>query len=122
MDDDDYYGKNYLMTNKKAMSYSRADIVGRSDMYIYVPTWDKLFYKKIQGSNQFVKHVAGASLFVKKRVFKKVLFPDKKSGVDIVFTSKAIKNKFKIFAASTNDFVVVRRLYNNDHTWKIDLK
>ena len=121
MDDDDYYGKNYLNTNLKAIIYSKADIVGRSDMYIYVPEWNKLFLKKTKGYNRYVNHVAGASLFVKKYVFEQVLFPDKKSGVDIFFTTLSIKKKFKIFAAPINDLVVVRRLNNIDHTWKINL-
>jgi len=122
MDDDDYYGKNYLMTNLEAMLYSEADIVGRSDMYIYVPKLNKLFFRTDKGCNKIVKWVAGASLFIKKHVFKKVMFPNEKSGIDVKFGNKATKHGFKVFAAHINDFVVIRRMNNNDHTWKINLQ
>lgn len=121
MDDDDYYGKNYLMTNLEAMLYSKADIVGRSDMYIYVPKWNKLFFRKDKGNNQYVKWVAGASLFVKKHVFNKAMFPDEKAGVDVGFGNVATRHRFTVFAAPVNDFVVIRRINNYDHTWKINL-
>lgn len=122
MDDDDYYGENYLTTNLKAMMFSRADIVGRRDMYIYVPEWNKLYFRKNGGNNILVPWVQGASLFVKKNVFKKVIFPDKNKGEDTHFGHEVRKKGFRTFAAPINDFVVIRRLHNKNHTWLIDLK
>ena len=122
MDDDDYYGKNYLITNLKAMFYSKADVVGRRDMYIYIPGWNKLYFRKNGGHNILVPWVQGASLFVSKYVFKRVLFPDKNRGEDTHFGEEVKRKGFKTFAAPINDFVVVRRLNNDNHTWKIDLK
>jgi hypothetical protein len=122
MDDDDYYGENYLMTNLESMLRSKADIVGRRDMYIYVPEWKKLFFKKNGGNNILVPWVQGASLFVKKKVFNKVMFPDKNRGEDTHFGHAARRSGFKTFAAPFNDFIVVRRLNNRNHTWLIDLK
>lgn len=122
MDDDDYYGENYLMTNLEAMLRSNADVVGRRDMYIYVPEWKKLYFKKNGGNNMLVPWVQGASLFVKKNVFNKVMFPDKNKGEDTHFGHAVRNNGFKTFAAPINDFIVVRRLNNRNHTWLIDLK
>jgi len=121
MDDDDYYGENYLMTNLEAMLRSKADIVGRRDMYVYVPEWRKLYFRKNGGNNILVPWVQGASLFVKKDVFNKVMFPDKNKGEDTHFGHSARNNGFKTFAAPINDFIVVRRLNNRHHTWIIDL-
>ena len=121
MDDDDYYGTNYLMTNLEAMFFSKADIVGRRDMYIYVPEWKNLYFKPNGGNNIFVPWVQGASLFVKKYIFDEVMFPDKNNGEDVEF-GHAVRNKgFQTFAAPVNDFIVIRRLNNKKHTWKIDL-
>ena len=122
MDDDDFYGKNYVMTNLESMLRTNADIIGRRDMYVYVPGINKLYFKKNGGHNIFVEWVQGASLFVKKNVFKKVIFPDKNKGEDTHFQLIAKKKGFKIFASYVNDFIVVRRLNNNNHTWSIDLK
>lgn len=121
MDDDDYYGEKYLLTNLEAMFRSKADIVGRRDMYIYVHELNKLFFKENGGNNKFVSWVQGASLFVKKNVFNKVLFPDKNKGEDTQFGENAQIKGFKTFASPINDFIVVRHLNNNNHTWKIDL-
>jgi GT2 family glycosyltransferase len=121
MDDDDFYGKNYLTTNLKAMLQSKADIIGRRDMYIYVPEWKKLYLKYKKVNNKFVDWVQGASLFLNKIVFNKVLFPDKKRGSDTQFLLSCKNNGFKIFAAPINDFIVIRRLNNHNHTWVIDL-
>ena len=122
MDDDDYYGKNYLMTNLNSMFLSKADVVGRRDMYVYVPEWNQLYFRKNGGNNIFVPWVQGASLFVSKHVFKKVLFPDKSNGEDTYFGHEVRRNGFRTFAAPINDFFVIRRLNNRNHTWKIDLK
>ena len=122
MDDDDYYGENYLLINLEAMLRSKADVVGRRDMYVYVPNWNKLYFRKNGGNNIPVPWVQGASLFVKKDVFKKVIFPDKNRGEDTEFGHTVRNTGFKTFAANYNDVIVVRRDNNNDHTWKIDLK
>lgn len=122
MDDDDYYGKNYLMLNLNSMLFSGSYVVGRSDFMVYVPEIDKLYYKKMHGENTFVMHVAGATLFVNKKVFKKIKFDDVKSGGDVKFLKKCSKAGFKIFSSSSSDFIVVRRMGNKNHTWKINLK
>jgi GT2 family glycosyltransferase len=121
MDDDDFYGKNYLTTNLKAMLRSKADIIGRRDMYIYVPELKKLYLKYKKVNNKFVDWVQGASLFLNKIVFNKVLFPDRKRGSDTQFLLSCKNNGFKIFASTINDFIVIRRLNNHNHTWVIDL-
>ena len=122
MDDDDYYGEDYIMTNLEAMFRSKADVVGRRDMYIYVQEWNKLYFRKNGGHNILVPWVQGASLFVAKYVFKKVMFPDKNKGEDTHFGHEVRRKGFRTFAAPINDFVVIRRLNNASHTWKIDLK
>jgi len=122
MDDDDYYGENYLMTNLETMLRSNADIVGRRDMYIFVPDWNKLYFRKNGGNNIPVQWVQGASLFVKKHVFSKVMFPDKNKGEDTHFGNASHQKGFKTFAAPYNDFIVIRRYNNRNHTWKINLK
>jgi GT2 family glycosyltransferase len=91
-------------------------------MYIYVPEWNKLYFRKNGGNNILVPWVQGASLFVKKNVFKKVMFPDKNKGEDTHFGHEVRKKGFRTFAAPINDFVVIRRLHNKNHTWLIDLK
>ena len=121
MDDDDYYGKHYLLTNLEAMLSSKADIVGRGDMYVYVHEWKKLFLKINGGNKIFKRWVQGASLFVKKYVFNKILFSNISIGEDVNFGESASKIGFKIFTAPINDYIVVRHIDSNKHTWKRDM-
>jgi hypothetical protein len=121
MDDDDYYGENYLLTNLESMVYSKADIVGRRDMFVYVPELKRLYFKNNGGKNKRVSWVQGATFFIKKHVFDKVLFPDKNSGEDTQFITKAKNKNFMIFAGPVNDLVVIRHTNNKKHTWKLNL-
>jgi glycosyltransferase involved in cell wall biosynthesis len=122
MDDDDFYGENYLVFQMKAMLKTGADIVGRRDMYIYVPEWKKAFFRKNGGHNQFTTWVQGASLCVKKHVFDKVQFPDKSRGEDTAFGHAARNAGFRTYAGPVKDFVVIRHASNDYHTWQLDLK
>jgi hypothetical protein len=119
MDDDDYYGKNYLMNHVKIMFEKKADIVGRRDMYVYVPEWKKMFFLKNGGHNGWVTWVQGASLTVAKKVFKKLKFLEINKGEDTAFGKNATKLKFKTYAAFFSDYVVIRHEKNEFHTWKI---
>lgn len=122
MDDDDFYGENYLLINVRPMIEKKADIVGRRDLYMYIPEWKKAFFRKNGGRNGWVPWVQGASLTVQVHVFLKVRFPDINKGEDTSFGHAARNAGFRAYAATVEDFVVVRHVNNDFHTWKIDLK
>lgn len=122
MDDDDFYGENYLLINVRPMLEKKADIVGRRDLYMYIPEWKKAYFRKNGGRNGWVPWVQGASLTVQKHVFSKVRFPNINKGEDTTFGHAARTAGFRAYAASVEDFVVIRHVSNDFHTWKIDLK
>ena len=122
MDDDDYYGKDYLKNSVKYMISKNADIVGKRDMYIYVPELKKIFFKQHGGSNKYINWIHGSSLIVHKKVFNTILFPHKNRGEDTQFQQMAFKRGFKIYATTTDDFIYIRRLNNRNHTWIFNLK
>ena len=60
-------------------------------------------------------------MFVKKYVFNKILFSNISIGEDVNFGESASKIGFKIFTAPINDYIVVRHIDSNKHTWKRDM-
>lgn len=122
MDDDDFYGPNYLASNILDMMNKQADIVGRRDMYIYIPEMSSLMFLKNGGHNDWTNWVQGASLTVKKYVLAKVRFPERNKGEDTGFLNNAAKKGFRIYASNTSDYVVIRHIDNKHHTWKMNIK
>jgi hypothetical protein len=122
MDDDDYYGKNYLLLNLKTMLLSGSFVVGRSDYYVYLPDSDRLYIRRGHGTNTRVQHIAGPTIFVNKKVFKKVSFDKVKSGGDVKFLNKCKRSGYWICSSGLEDFIYIRRQNNKNHTWKVDLR
>lgn len=121
MDDDDFYGPRYIFQNVMAVVGQPASIVGRRDMLVYIPELSKLFYLKNGGKNSWTNWVQGASLTINRNVFKKVKFPNRNKGEDTGFLKLAQQNGFRIYATNTSDYVVIRHLDNQYHTWKFDI-
>jgi len=122
MDDDDYYGENYLLHNVADMMRIHADIVGRRDLQIFVPERRRLYFMKNGGHRKFVNWVQGSSLTIRRDVFAHVRFPNRNTGEDTRFQQDAKKKGFRIFASCISDYVVIRHVDKGKHTWKIELQ
>lgn len=120
-DDDDYYGPEYLSEGIKALNDTDAALVGKYTTYVYFTEEKILALRNINRENQYVKRVEGPTLLFKKEIFRKIKFQPKNLGEDISFCEDCIKNNFKIFSTSRNNFVYIRNK-EKFHTWKINNK
>lgn len=118
MDDDDYYGKNYLLHNLEGMLKSKVYVVGRGTMYVYVPESKKVYLKNVGGYNKYTNFIQGATLFVNKKIFEKIKFPDKNTGEDSHFLKSVLREGYKIYSVTLNDFIYTRHIDSKFHTWK----
>jgi len=118
MDDDDYYGKNYIMHNLEGMLKSKCLIVGRSCIFVYIPETKKVVIKNNGGVSKRTKFVYGATLFIDRKVFSQMKFPTRNSGEDSDFLRKANKKRIMIYSSTMNDFISIRHLNSKFHTWK----
>jgi len=119
-DDDDYYAPSYLKGMIRAMKRSGASIVGKRTFYMYLEGRKLLLLMRPKRQNRMVRHVAGATLFFKKKVAKKVPFSTRlKSGSDVRFLRKSRAHGFHIYSGDKYNFVAIRRKSKKNHTWKI---
>lgn len=121
MDDDDYYGPNYLSDSLDAFKYSGADVLGKMSVYTYVEATDKLYMRFGGNEHKYTDFVAGASLIIKKDVFNKVRFKELNKGEDTNFLKDAKSKGFIIFSSDIYNFIYIRRKKASSHTWQIEL-
>ena len=77
------------------------------------------FYKN---ENRYVSILPGATLVFKRKVFRKVRFPNQSIGEDTQFCLNSKAKGYKIYSAGKYNFAAVRRKNSNNHTWIINDK
>lgn len=120
-DDDDYYGSNYIPEAMSMFQTSKADIVGKLDIYYFFPHRSTLMLRK-RNSTWYspVSRVAGATIMFHKKVLEKVSFnTDVRQGSDVRFIKGALEHKFRVYTTSPYNFTALRRADRSSHTWKI---
>lgn len=117
MDDDDYYGPNYLLQAVKALKY--ADVVGKYCTYVYFEDSNTLAIRNPKRENRYVYRLEGPTLVFRKKVFNKIQFHDKSLGEDIQFCRDCLKNGIKLYATDKNNYVYIRHSSKDKHTWNI---
>lgn len=117
LDDDDYYGPEYLSQAVKALKY--ADVVGKYTTYVYFEDSKILAIRNPKRDNRYVYRVEGPTLVFKKEICDKIKFHNKSLGEDIQFCKDCIRNGVKIFATDKNNFVYIRHGSLDKHAWNI---
>lgn len=120
-DDDDYYGPHYISEAMSTFQTSKADIVGKLEIYYYFPHRTTLLLRR-RGRYWYtpVSRVAGATIMFHKRVMDKISFnTEVRQGSDVRFLKRALEHKFRIYTTSRYNFAAMRRADRSSHTWKI---
>lgn len=123
MDDDDYYGPNYLQDQVHAVRFSGAEIVGKQAAYLYLASTDELMLRKEWREHVFTDLVLGATLVGKVDVFKKHRFGESSSGEDTEFLNRVRLDGGMIYSADRFNYIQYRAAAG--HSWSIqelDLK
>lgn len=120
-DDDDYYGANYIPEAMAMFQTSKADIVGKLEIYYFFPHRSTLMLRKRNTAYYSTcSKVAGATIMFHKRVLEKVSFNTKvRQGSDVRFIKGALEHKFRVYTTSPYNFTALRRADRSSHTWKI---
>lgn len=117
-DDDDYYSPFYLRDSLKAFARTKADVVGKRTHFMYFLRKKLLIVRFPFRENKYVRVIAGGTIMAKRRVFERVLFPDRSLGEDVGFLSRCRAKGFRIYSANRFHYVIVRRPNRMSHTWK----
>lgn len=119
-DDDDYYAPQYLRKSMEALSETKADVVGKSTVYMYFEDQKILAINKPGREKMFVRQgLKGATLLFKKEICQKVTFPKLNLGEDTYFLHECVRNRYKLFAAEKSQYCVIRKSQPGHHTWNL---
>lgn len=116
-DDDDFYSPFYLVQSLKSLQNSGADIVGKRSIFMYFPDNKVLTIHVPNQENRLKRYVSGATLVIKKAVFKLVEFPNRKVGSDLYFLKRCAAVGLKVYSGDRFNYCCIRRDPSH-HTWK----
>jgi GT2 family glycosyltransferase len=124
MDDDDYYGPDYLKEAYQKLTQTDADVVGKSSFYIYFKKNHELRLYNPNRENRWIRNngsyqtsyfFSGATLVWKKKIFTKVRFPDVNRGEDSGFQRQCFENGMKMYALSKDHYAYLRYPNSSHH-------
>ncbi len=119
-DDDDIYLPAYLTESTRHIINTNADIVGKSCRYIYFADLSTLALCCPNPENEFVSYVAGATMIVRKSVFRKMGFQDITFMEDSEFQKECLEAGFNIFSGDRYHYMTVRQPSKQNHTYPIN--
>ena len=119
MDDDDYYGENYLSDMMLAADFSGADILGKGTYFVHMKAGNKTALRSVASQHEFTEFVAGATLTGRREVLREIRFPECTRGEDSSLLAKASKAGCRIYSADAFNILVVRGTDHQRHTWDI---
>nr|WP_231705191.1 glycosyltransferase [Arthrobacter gengyunqii] len=117
MDDDDFYAPNYMMDMVHALSYSKADVVGKQAHYVFVAESDVTVLRYADREHRFTSAVMGPTITGRRDVFENVQFQGLSLGEDTAFLREVRSNGGRIYSGDRFNYFQYRG--NADHTWKI---
>lgn len=121
MDDDDYYGNNYLTDLMNVFKYTDAKVTGKSTCFMYFKDKNALSLYLPNHENKYVTGgIAGGTITFKKEIYQNIRFRHLKTdGEDTNFLKDCNSANIRIFSADKYNYVYIRNKDLNDHTWKI---
>lgn len=119
MDDDDWYGANYVRDLCNAQRFSRAQLVGKASSYVYFEGLNVTALTYAAQENRFTDFVRGATFAGPRSTFKAVRFQELSRSEDSTFLRELLALGGRIYSADRFNFVVTRRADKMTHTWGI---
>lgn len=117
MDDDDFYGPNYLKDMVFAQRYSGADLVGKEASYLYFERLDATYLTFPTREHCKTQFVRGATFFGHRDTFLEVGFTARTRGEDSDFLTRFGEAGGQIYAADRFNFIAHRGRDKGTHTW-----
>lgn len=122
MDDDDYYGPEYLSQQLKALRSSQADVVCKTKVFLYFEDDENLFLHlpkwRVNKLLSKAGSVKGSTLVFPKKTWETVNFPHKNLGEDNSFLKGCLQQNLKVYTTDQYHYVCLRR-QERYHTWKV---
>ncbi len=108
MDDDDFYGPEYLWDLRSALGFSGADVVGKWAHYVYLKGIDSTIYRFSHYEHRFTDVVAISTLLMKRSVFELARFPQLAYGSGSIFLREIGAAGAVVYAADRWNYLYIR--------------
>ncbi len=118
MDDDDYYGPQYLSDQVFALEYSGADVVGKQAHYMHLGQSNAVLLRSGAREHRFTDLVAGPTIVARAATVRANPFPALPLGEDTGFLRGIGAAGGSIYSADRFNYAQLRRA--SGHTWQID--
>lgn len=119
VDDDDYYGANYISDLMNVFLYTDADITGKASHFVYFEALNLLGFKNIK-EYQYGNWLAGGTFLIKKAVFSKVKYKNLNLAEDFNFLKDCREKGYKIFCSDSFNYIYMKHKNIEEHTWQVD--
>ena len=121
-DDDDIYEEKYLLEQVFHLNKNKNYIIGKYNIPLFIPEYNNFYTSKnITKNNQLYKFCRGSTITFNINNIKHNFDTENKQGVDSIFLKKYLKNNGKIYVTSFSNYIWIRYLDKNKHTWKLDI-
>jgi hypothetical protein len=119
MDDDNFYGRQYLTDLVRAFTYTEAGIVGKWAHYVWLRSSGAVVLRYPSAEHTYERRVQGGSMLIDGGVARKLRFNDQPRAVDSELLDRAAAEGIQIYSADRFNFVSIRDVAPNTHTWKV---
>jgi hypothetical protein len=119
MDDDNWYGPNYLRDLVRAFSYTDAEVVGKWAHLVHLQRSRATLLRFPEAEHRYVKLVQGGTIVARRSTARQLQFDDLPRRVDTTFLERVTAAGGKVYSSDRFNFVSVRRADADGHTWKI---
>lgn len=117
MDDDDFYGPNYLVDLLYALEFSKAEVVGKLAHYMYFASNKATVLRMPQMEHTFTRTVMGPTITARREVFQAHPFEPLNRGEDTAFLKAVTTAGGSIYSADRFNFCQMRSAQG--HTWDV---
>ncbi|MEV7606245.1 glycosyltransferase [Paenarthrobacter sp. NPDC089322] len=117
MDDDDYYGPNYLADLLYALDYSKADVVGKLAHHMHFVASGATVLRMPHMEHRNSRMVMGPTITARRELFEHHPFEPLNRGEDTAFLKAVTTSGGTIYAADRFNFCQMRQ--TDGHTWDL---
>jgi spore maturation protein CgeB len=117
MDDDDYYGPNYVSDMILPMRWGDFDLIGKHNTFWQDVEAGKFYLKYLRNAHRTTDMVFGATFVGRRTMFLRNPFPERRTGEDTLQLAQLKSNGYRIYSADPFNFCIARRA--SQHTWDL---
>ncbi|WP_344365493.1 CgeB family protein [Arthrobacter humicola] len=117
MDDDDYYGVEYLSDQLYALEYSGAGVVGKQAHYMFLAEQNATILRFPEWEHRYTRSIMGPTIFGSAEIFHSTPFAPLAGGEDTRFLNDFTGNGGVIY--SSDRFNYCQQRLSSGHTWRV---